>query len=64
MADLCRRWAASTGARGRVLELPLPGAYGKAMRDGTLLAGPGAELDQQTFDDWLAREAVARRAQS
>ena len=51
MADLCRRWATATGARGRVLELPLPGAYGRAMRDGTLLAGPGADLDPQTFDD-------------
>jgi uncharacterized protein YbjT (DUF2867 family) len=54
MADLCRRWASATGARGRVLELPMPGAYGRAMRDGTLLAGPGADLDRQTFDEWLA----------
>lgn len=64
MADLCRRWAAATGARGRVLEVPMPGPSGRAQRDGSLLPGPGADLDQQTFDDWLAHEALARRAQS
>lgn len=54
MAELSRRWAATTGARGRVLEVPVPGGMGRAMREGTLLAGPGSQLGEQTFDQWLA----------
>ncbi|MDR6905010.1 uncharacterized protein YbjT (DUF2867 family) [Agromyces sp. 3263] len=60
MADLTRRWAAATGRRGRVLELPLPGAYGRALRNGTLLARPGSDLGLQAFDEWLAAQAAAR----
>lgn len=36
MAHLSRRWAAATGARGRVIEAPIPGGFDRAMRDGTL----------------------------
>jgi hypothetical protein len=32
----------------------LPGALGKAMRDGELLPGPHARLGTQTFRQWLA----------
>ena len=53
MAQLSRRWAAATGGKGTVLEVPLPGALGQAMRDGTLLARPGSEFGTQTFDEWL-----------
>jgi uncharacterized protein YbjT (DUF2867 family) len=53
MAGLSRRWAAATGASGRVLEVPIPGPFGRAMRNGTLLARPGAQLGEQTFDQWL-----------
>jgi uncharacterized protein YbjT (DUF2867 family) len=56
MAGLSRRWAATTGAPGRVFELPLPGRFGRAMRSGTLLARPGAQLGEQTFDEWLATQ--------
>ncbi len=56
MADLVRRLLASTGRRP-VVEIPLPGAWGRAMRDGTLLPEPGTRLGRQTFDEWL----VARR---
>lgn len=54
MAQLSRRWVAATGGKGTVLEVPLPGGLGLAMRDGTLLARPGSELGSQTFDEWLA----------
>lgn len=54
MAELSRRWAAATGARGRVLEVPIPGGFGRAMRNGTLLARPGSQHGEQTFDQWLA----------
>ena len=60
MADMARRWATAAGRRGRVVEVPLPGAYGRALGDGTLLARPGSDLGVQTFDAWLAAMVAAR----
>ncbi|MUN62812.1 NAD(P)H-binding protein [Kocuria sediminis] len=60
MAELSRRWAAAGGVRGRVLELPVPGGFGRALRDGTLLARPGCQHGEQTFEQWLAAEQVHR----
>jgi uncharacterized protein YbjT (DUF2867 family) len=60
VAEMARRWAATTGRRGRVVEVPLPGAYGRALRDGTLLARPGSVLGVETFDAWLAGVPAAR----
>ena len=57
-ADLARKYLAATGTPRRVVAFPFPGAYGRALRDGTLLPGPGARLGTQTFDEWL-RESVA-----
>ncbi|WP_374009294.1 SDR family oxidoreductase [Leifsonia sp. LS-T14] len=54
MAALVRRYLAARGDHGRVLAVPLPGRWGRALRDGTLLAGPLARLGAQTFDEWLA----------
>lgn len=54
IADLARRYLAATGSRDHVVELPLPGPWGRSMRDGTLLPGPDAVLGVQTFDQWLA----------
>jgi uncharacterized protein YbjT (DUF2867 family) len=54
MPTLVRRYLAATGDGGRVVALPLPGRWGRALRDGTLLAGPDARLGTQTFDAWLA----------
>lgn len=42
------------GSRRKVLELPVPGGMGRAMRHGALLPGPGAELGRLTFAAWLA----------
>lgn len=45
-------------AHGRRMPIPavaLPGPFGRAMRDGSLLAGPGAALGEETFDEWLSR---------
>ncbi len=53
MASLVRRYLAATGARRPVLEIALPGAWWRALRDGTLLPGPGARLGRQTFEEWL-----------
>jgi hypothetical protein len=33
--------------------VPLPGAWGREMRDGSLLPGAAARRDHQTFDAWL-----------
>lgn len=62
MPDLVRRYLAATGRRGRVVTVPLPGRWGRALRDGTLLPGPDARLGRQTFAEWLAERAVARAA--
>ncbi|WP_236077460.1 SDR family oxidoreductase [Rhodococcus sp. P1Y] len=54
MVDMVRDYAATLPGKHWVLELPVPGAYGQAMRDGTLVPGPGADHGTQTFRDWLA----------
>jgi hypothetical protein len=53
MQRLVRAYARSIGDRRPILALPLPGPWGRALRDGTLLPGPEAESGVQTFDDWL-----------
>lgn len=57
MADMVRRYARATGARGLVVEIPIPGAYGRAMRDGTLVTTTDSDHGRQTFDQWLAEQA-------
>ncbi|OZF31100.1 3-beta hydroxysteroid dehydrogenase [Rhodococcus sp. 14-2483-1-1] len=54
MAEMVRRDARAVGARGLVLEIPIPGAYGRAMRDGTLVTTTDSDHGRQTFDQWLA----------
>lgn len=56
MADLVRRYLAATGQRRPVIELSIPGAWGRGMRDGSLLPKPGTRLGRQTFDEWLATQ--------
>jgi uncharacterized protein YbjT (DUF2867 family) len=55
LPQLIRRYLKASDGRGRVLEVSLPGAMGRAMRDGGLLPGPTAKLGTQTFEQWLAR---------
>lgn len=54
MGDMVRDYARATGRGGLVLPVPLPGRLGRAFRDGTLLAGPGADVGVQTFGRWIA----------
>lgn len=56
MVDLTRAWWAATGASGRVIEVPLPGRFGRALRSGAILPGPGADLAALTFATWLDAE--------
>lgn len=53
MKDMVRDYAAAIGSRGPIIEVPLPGGFGKAMRDGTILCGPDADRGRQTFSQWI-----------
>jgi uncharacterized protein YbjT (DUF2867 family) len=53
MAEMARRLFRATGSRRPVLEVPLPGGFGRALRDGSILPGPNADIGVQTFDEWL-----------
>jgi len=62
LARMVRAYLRAIGRRALVIPLSLPGAAFVAMRDGSLLAGPAADLGQQTYDRWLAeRVATAQR---
>ena len=54
MADLVRRYLRATGSRRPVFEVPIPGAWGRSLRDGSLLPKGDVPLGKQTFDEWLA----------
>ena len=58
MVELSRAWWAATGARGRIIEVPIPGGFGKAIRSGAILPGPDAQLTTQTFEEWLRAETA------
>lgn len=53
MIDVVRSYAATSGANGPILEVPLPGGFGRAIRDGTLTAGTAATLSTLTYADWI-----------
>jgi uncharacterized protein YbjT (DUF2867 family) len=56
MTDLVRRYVRATRQRRWVVPVTVPGAAGRAMRNGGALpAGPGAR-GSQTFDAWLAEQ--------
>lgn len=54
LGAMIRAWAAHTGQGGVMVPLVLPGAFGRAMRDGSVLPGADAALGTVTFADWLA----------
>ena len=56
LADMMRSWAAHTGRRGWMPAFALPGAFGRAIRDGSVLPGSDADLGTVTFADWLAAQ--------
>ncbi|CCQ16672.1 putative uncharacterized protein [Rhodococcus sp. AW25M09] len=57
MAEMVRQYSRAIDAPGLVLELPIPGTYGRAMRDGTLVTTTDSDHGRQTFDQWLAAGA-------
>ncbi len=54
MRELAEVWRNSLGLRGRIIELPLPGAMGKFLRNGLNLI-PEQRLGTETFEAWLAK---------
>lgn len=54
LAALVRAVARAEGRRGPIPAIAMPGAFGRAMRDGSLLPGPDADLAGPTFAEWLA----------
>ncbi|MGK9147317.1 NAD(P)H-binding protein [Plantibacter flavus] len=54
MRDMVRSYAAAVGGRGAVVEVPLPGGFGRALRDGTILAGDDADHGVQSYAEWVA----------
>lgn len=57
VVDMVRALKAATGAKGWILPLPFPGALGRALRDGSLISGPGADHGTQTYAEWLRATA-------
>jgi uncharacterized protein YbjT (DUF2867 family) len=53
LADMVRSYARAIGHRGWMPEISVPGALGRAQRNGSLLPQPGAILGRQTFAEWL-----------
>ncbi len=60
LARMMRAHERAAGRRRAVLEIALPGPFGRALRDGTILTGPDAVLGRQSFDEWLAERAPGR----
>ena len=54
MVDMVRLYGRRVGDRRKVLAVPLPGALGRAMRNGSLVTTPDADHGTVTFDQWLA----------
>ncbi|WP_193128322.1 SDR family oxidoreductase [Gulosibacter sediminis] len=55
-ADLARRQLKFDGSRRKVIEVRLPGVYGKGLASGLLRGTPDALQGTITFDEWLASE--------
>lgn len=53
LSELIRAWAEHIGHRGRLPAVSLPGAFGRALRDGSVLPEADADLGTVTFADWL-----------
>lgn len=60
LGTMIRAWAARTGQGGVMVPLALPGVFGKAMRDGSLLPDSDAALGAVTFTEWLAAQPTRR----
>ena len=55
MVSMARALAHATKRRQLVLPLHVPGAAGRAMREGGLLPDTDGPRGRETFEEWLAR---------
>jgi uncharacterized protein YbjT (DUF2867 family) len=55
VVDMSRRLLRSMGSRRPVVPVTLPGAAGRAMRDGGCLPTRPGSVGTQTFEEWLAQ---------
>ena len=53
LADLGRMVFETHGLGQTVIELPLPGKFGRAVRSGACLPGADAMIDSVSYEDWL-----------
>jgi len=53
---MVRGWARAQGSHAWIPAVPLPGALGRAQRDGSLLPGPDADRGVQTYAEWLGEQ--------
>ena len=54
LARMVRAFLRSIGRRALIVPLRLPGAAFVAMRNGSLLPGPSADLATESYDEWVA----------
>lgn len=56
VADMARLALAARGERARVIEFPMPGAFGRGLRGDLLLARSDTRIGEVTHEEWLAGE--------
>ena len=61
LPDMVRAYAEVVRVRGPVVTITLPGAFGRALREGAALPGPDADLAREPFTSWLGRTARDER---
>lgn len=55
IAELLRTILRHRHRRTPVIEIPLPGGFGRALRNGAILPAAGADIDPVTVEQWLAQ---------
>lgn len=53
---MVKDYAKASGRGGLIVPVPVPGAFGRAVRAGALLPGPDAVIGRQTFAEWIAAQ--------
>ena len=54
IADVARAISRAKGEHPRVLEVPLPGGFGRALRDGSILPSGQPKIMGPSLEQWLA----------
>lgn len=57
LVEMIRSYARANGSNAWIPAVSIPGAFGRAQRDGSLLPGPEAQRGVQTFADWVSTRA-------